>query len=378
MKKLNLYITKQIFIGFLLVSFSLMSIIWLSQSLRFLDLIASKGISVGIFIELTSLLMPRIFTILAPISLFAAILFVYNRMLVDQELVVMKASGISPWQLSKPSVFIGILLAILNIYVMNIGIPKAEDAFNDLEWKVKNNLSHLMFREGEFTTLQPNLTVFIASHDDDGGVGNVLINDERNPAVKSVTLAEKGFIIQTSTGPRIILINGTRQEINQKNKRFSSVSFAKYSVDFGLKKTKARRKNSVRVRSFSELITALNDETLPQSERYKWFVEGNKRLTTPILALVYALIGCTGLLISNFNRRGQTKTIALSLSAVILIQAIDLSAGNLASKNLAWLSILYANILLPLIACLFLLLNTKPLRLKAKEPYPYSKEESNA
>ena len=163
MKKLNIYITKQIIIGFLLVSFSLMSIIWLSQSLRFLDLIASDGIPVSIFIEMTSLLMPRIFTILAPISLFAAVLFVYNRMLSDQELIVMKSAGISPWQLAKPAVFVGFLLVLGNIYVMNIGIPKAEDAFNDLEWKVKNNVSHLMFREGEFTTLQPGLTVFILS-----------------------------------------------------------------------------------------------------------------------------------------------------------------------------------------------------------------------
>ena len=60
MKKLNLYIAKQIIIGFLLVSLSLMSIIWLSQSLRFLDMISSDGITIGVFIEMTSLLMPRI------------------------------------------------------------------------------------------------------------------------------------------------------------------------------------------------------------------------------------------------------------------------------------------------------------------------------
>ena len=147
MKKLNSYIAKQIIIGFLLVSFSLMSIIWLSQSLRFLDLIASEGVSIGIFIQMTSLLMPRIFTILAPISLFASVLFVYNRMLSDQELVVMKSAGISPWQLAKPALSVSLLLALANIYVMNVGIPKAENAFNDLEWKVENNISHLMLRK---------------------------------------------------------------------------------------------------------------------------------------------------------------------------------------------------------------------------------------
>lgn len=372
MKKLNTYITKQIIIGFLLVSFSLMSIIWLSQSLRFLDLIASKGISVGIFVELTSLLMPRIFTILAPISLFAAVLFVYNRMLADQELVVMKSAGISPWQLSKPAMFVGVLLAFANVYVMNVGIPKAEDAFNDLEWRVKNNISHLMFREGEFTTLQPGLTVFVTSHDDDGAVGGILINDERNPDVKSTTSAEKGVIVQTEKGPRIVLVNGNRQEINTRKKSFSSVSFEKYSVDFGLKETKARRKNSVRVLSFGDLINALSDDSIQTGERYKRFVEGNRRLTTPLLALVYALIACTGLLISNFNRRGQTKTVGVSLAAVILIQAVDLTTGNLAAKNLVWLGAMYLNILLPLLACVFLLLQPECLHRTVREKNPYA------
>ncbi len=367
MKKLNLYITKQIIVGFLLVCCSLMSIIWLTQSLRFLEMISSEGITIGTFIKMTSLLMPRIFTILAPISLFAAILFVYNRMIADQELIVMKAVGISPFQLSKPIFFISFFLIILNVWIMNCGIPMAEKAFNNLEWKVKNNISGLMFREGEFSNIQPGLTVFITSRNDDGSVLGILINDERKPPVSSTTTAEKGAIIQTPTGPRIVLVNGSRQELNHKNNQFSSISFEKYSVDLGIKNTKARRKSSVRTQSFAELINALNNPNLSPKDKIKWFVEGNKRLTTPLLALVYSLIGCTGLLISNFNRRGQTKTVIISLTAVIFIQAIDLSAGNLASKNIFWISFLYLNIIVPILVCIILLQNPKFLSLIFKK-----------
>ena len=77
MKKLNVYIVKQIIIGFLLVSFSLMSILWLTQSLRFVSLITNKGIPIGLFVEMTSLLMPRLFVILSPICLFVSVLKVF-------------------------------------------------------------------------------------------------------------------------------------------------------------------------------------------------------------------------------------------------------------------------------------------------------------
>lgn len=333
-----------------------MSIIWLSQSLRFLDLIVSKGISAGIFIKLTSLLMPRIFTILGPIALFTAVIFIYNRMLVDQELIVMKSAGISPYQLSKPTILLGIILALTNIYIINYGMPRAESAFKDLEWRIKNNISQLMFREGEFTNLQDNLTVFVTAHDDDGTVANILIDDERNPQLKSTTTAEKGIVVQTDQGPRIILINGYRQEINKKKGTFSAVSFSQYSVDFGIKESTKKRKDSVRTHSFGELITALNNENLTPNEQYKWFVEGNRRITTPLLAIVYAFLACTGLLISNFNRRGQTQVVGLSIIAIIIIQAIDLTAGNLAGKNLWWLVLLYGNIFIPMGICLMCLL----------------------
>ena len=365
MKKLNLYITKQIIIGFLLVSFSLMSIIWLSQSLRFLDLISSDGISISIFIKITSLLMPRIFSILAPISLFAAILFVYNRMLSDQELIVMKAAGISPYKLAKPSILVGIFLLIFNVWLTNYGIPLSETAYKNLQWKIKNNISHLMFREGEFTNLQKNqnLTIFISSHEDDNTVKGILINDERNPQKRSTITAEKGVIISTPTGPRILLINGTHQELSKNNSRFSSINFERYSLDFGLKNTPNKGKDNARTHSFNELINALKNKSLPLTERHKWFVEGHKRIIGPFLALLYSLIGCCGILISNFNRIGQTKTITISLISVILIQAVDLMTSNLAAKNLYWLILLYANIIIPIIVCLTLLINPNILNL---------------
>ena len=369
MKKLNLYIIKQILVGFLLVSFSLMSIIWLTQSLRFVDLITNKGISVGLFAEMTSLLMPRIFTILSPISLFAAVLFVYNRMLSDRELVVMKAAGISPWENAKPAIFIGLILTLLNMWIMNFGIPMAENRFNDLQWQVKNDVSHLMFREGEFTTLQDNMTVFITTHEPDGSVSGILINDERNPKTKSTVSAERGRIVQTPKGPRIILVNGSRQEINKQNNQFSSVIFDRYSVDFGAKETKARKEAGVREKTLGELFSAATNPDLEPKEVRRWIVEGNKRFTTPLLNVIYGLIACTGLLIGNFNRRGQLKIVSISVGAMVIIQALDLAIGNLAVRHLWWLIVLYLNLLLPFVFCLYLLFCYKPFLFQRQKKF---------
>lgn len=351
---------KQIFVGFLLVTFSLMSIIWLTQSLRFVDLITNNGIPVSTFAEMTSLLMPRIFTILAPISLFAAVLFVYNRMLSDRELVVMKSAGISPWQNAKPALVFGIFLAFANFYIYNYGIPWAEKTFNELEWQVKNDVSHLMFREGEFTSLQNGLTVFITTHEKDGSITGILVNDERNPQSKTTLSAEKGRVVYTPEGPKVIMINGARQEINNSTGQFTSVAFNRYSVDFGIKESKGRKEAGVREKPLSELLNAHSNPNLTKIEANRYFVEGTRRLLSPLYSILFSLLACTGLLVCNFNRRGQAKVISISIVSMISIQAIDLSLINIATKNINMLGLIYANLLIPTIFCLYLLLFYNP------------------
>lgn len=369
MKKLNIYIANQIFIGFLLVTFSLMSILWLTQSLRFIEMITNKGLPLSLFIKMTSCLMPRLFAILSPISLFVAVLFVYNRMLSDRELVVIKSAGISPWQTAKPAIFVGIVISFFAVYVNNYAIPNAEKKFQDLEWQVKNDVSHLMFREGEFTTLSNNLTVFITAHNKDGSVEGVMINDERNPKLKVTVAAESGVIVYTDQGPRIILINGIRQEINNNTLQFSSLSFDRYSVDFGASQSKKRKAASARSKTLSELLGAAKNPNLTATEARRYIVEGHRRLLNPFYNLVLALIGGVGLLVGNFNRRGQGKIISISILVMVIIEANDLIFGNMAAKNLYFLMLYYANVFVPLIICLHLLFFYNPtwfVRLRTK------------
>ena len=360
MKILNRYIAKQIFIGFLLVSLSLLAMLWLTQSLRFVEMVTRQGLPVYLFAEMTSLLMPRIFNVLSPIAAFVAVLFVYNRMINDRELVAMQAAGISPWNSATAAFLIGIILTIFNIYVMNWGIPQAERTFRDLEWRVKNNMTQMMFREGEFTTLKNGITVFIDKHEDDGSVSGIFVSDESKPDKKITLTAEKGRLIQAETGPRILFINGVRQEMDKKTFKFNSLTFTRYSAEFNTSKSSKKKDQTVREKNIFELLNSGNDASLSLSEKRKNIVEGNRRIIYPWYNLLFALFACVGLLVSSFNRRGQTRVIAAEVVCMILICAGDLAFTNLANRSLYMLPFLYLNLLIPFFVCLYLLIFYNP------------------
>lgn len=355
MRILNKYITKQIFVGFLLISFSLLAMLWLTQSLRFVELVTRQGLPIYLFAEMTSLLMPRIFNVLSPIAVFVAVLFVYNRLIADRELIVMQSAGISPHENARSALIIGLIMSLFNVYVMNVGIPASERNFRNLEWRVKNNITQMIFREGEFNTLKHGITVFIDKHEKDSSVSGIFVSDESKPNVKVTLTAEKGRLIQTPNGPRILFINGVRQEIDKTTYKFNSLAFSRYSAEFNSADSSEKKNESVREKGIIELLNSAKDKSLSPQDVRKNIVEGHRRIIYPLYNLLFALLACVGLLVCNFNRRGQTKIIAVETFVMILISGLDLALTNLAGKTLFILPFLYLNCFVPLICCLYLL-----------------------
>ena len=72
---------------------NLTAIVWLTQILRFLDFMLSRGLSLLDFLYLTGLMLPSLLLMLLPISLAIAVIYTYNKLTVESELIVLNAVG---------------------------------------------------------------------------------------------------------------------------------------------------------------------------------------------------------------------------------------------------------------------------------------------
>ena len=93
------YIFRTTFGAFLLVLVSLTTVIWITQALRDIDLMTSQGQTILVFIGITSLVIPQLVLIIAPIALMIAAAHVLNKLATDSEIIVMNAAGMPPWRL---------------------------------------------------------------------------------------------------------------------------------------------------------------------------------------------------------------------------------------------------------------------------------------
>src|SRR5215468_6527877 len=116
MRKLTLYLLRQILGPFLLFALLLTLVVWMTQSLRLLDLVINRGQSALVFGYLTMLMLPSLLVVIIPIAFFGAALFALNKLNNDSELVVMWASGISRTQMATP-VLIAAAIAMALTYL---------------------------------------------------------------------------------------------------------------------------------------------------------------------------------------------------------------------------------------------------------------------
>src|ERR1700749_204288 len=120
MKRLQPYILRQWFCLMVFVTPPLSAAIWLAQSLRLIDLIVNRGLSIEIFLYLAALILPRFLDIVLPIGVFIAVLFTFNRLTGESELVVMRSAGLSHLALSRPVLLLAgiafLVLMRLSIY----------------------------------------------------------------------------------------------------------------------------------------------------------------------------------------------------------------------------------------------------------------------
>src|SRR6267378_3940854 len=347
MTSLDRYILRQCLSVTLFVTAALSAAVWLAQSLRLVDLIVNRGLSAEVFLYLAMLILPRFIDIVLPIGAFIAVLFVFNKLTSESELVVMRASGLSPLALAKP---VMILAGIGFVGLMSLSayfLPASNREFKDLQFEIRNRFVSSLLQEGTFTTIADKLTIYIRNRDDRGEVTGLLIYDNREPKRPVTILAERGLFAETPAGSRIVMVNGNRQQFDTEARTLSLLTFEHYTLDLDSLHDDAPvvRFREPQERFLDELFFP-SPKTAP-ALRSSFLVGAHRRLLIPLSAFTFSLIPLVCLLPGEFNRRGQLMRAVVAIAVGFIFEVVDIGVNDLAVRSAAAIPLMYATDLLP-------------------------------
>jgi lipopolysaccharide export system permease protein len=355
MDGLTRYVLRQMLVLTAFMTVSLAVAVWLVQSLRLIDLIVNRGLTIGFFLYLALLILPRLVEVVLPIAVFVGVLFIYNKLTTESELLVMRAAGMSESGLARPAIVAGLIATVL-LYSLSLEIvPASNRAFKDLQFQIRNRFASVLVQDGIFNTLSDRLMVYDMGRNDAGDLMGLVIYDERDPQKPITVFAERGAFADTPDGPRLLLENGTRQQRDKETGHISTLSFERYTLDLaGLADTGATRDRQPDERNTMELLFPDRRPAGDGSER-AFFIELNMRLEGPLTALVMAVLPILCLLPGEFNRRGQNRRVALAIALAFLFEFADIGFKNLTGRSDFAVPLLYLNVALPLAVALRML-----------------------
>lgn len=317
MRQYERYLFMHLLLPTLLVTAGLTGIIWLTQMMKFIHYILNRGLTIGDFLYLTGLMLPNLLLVLIPIALGIAVIYTYNRLTSDSELVVLNAVGVSKLQLARPVMLIGGVAMLicygLSLYVM----PLSNQKFSDVRNFFRDKYASVLLEEEVFNTPVDGITVFVRERDKKGILHGILLHDNRNVYAPVTMMAERGRLEQTATGPRFYLEKGVRQQI--EDGRVSWLSFDDYALDiaFYAKTTERQREPQEQF-----LGTLLKGDPKDDKNNRAMHAEAHQRLGWPLLCMVLPIVALAMLSTGEFNRRGQWKRIvhaAIGIAAMVLL-----------------------------------------------------------
>ena len=355
------YLFKNLLVATFFVALTLTCVILLTQSLRFLELVINSGASSVAFWILTFLAMPRFLEIILPIALMAATVFIYNKMTIDSELVVMRTLGRSPFALARPALILASMVTVIMLVVTMWAAPLSISQMQQLRQIIKTQYSSWLFQPGVFNSVVPGLTVYVREKAGNGELRGLMINDSRDPKVApSTIIAKRGVVMQTDTGGQQVLVfDGSRQVMEKGTEALSRLDFSRYTVDLPEESGPVRQRwREPDERTLFELLKPDLNSSGDRRYQRDFMVELHRRIVSPVLAPCYVVVVLAFLLLGPIDRRGQGWRIVFAIAAVVAIQGLYLAAANGARESNFGLALMYILAFLPLGTGLFLLSST--------------------
>lgn len=341
MKIYSRYIFYKVLQGFAACISIFISLIWFSRAISFVKYVTENGVELSQFFYLFVLILPWLLLFIIPISLFAAILLVYNRLIATNEITILKNSGLTKFTIGRPVASLAIISAFFCVLISLYLMPYANKKLRVSRVDFHNNYTNLAIDPQTFTTLK-NLTIYTKNRNENNQLFGILLHDQRSPEYSVTITARTGNIVTEDNSALLYMENGTVQKYNYADQKTEILNFDNYVFNLTDNKTREERMRwKSKERFLDELMNPEEDTEEEDLARYK--TEIHQRLTYPLLPIVFSIIALSCILKGGFSRRGNISNIVTAIFLATLFLVITIATYDLIESSPKFIPVLYIN-----------------------------------
>jgi lipopolysaccharide export system permease protein len=312
------YIIKEIWPTFMASLLVFIFIMVAARMLSITELVVTRGVRLGQVIGMVVYLLPDILTFALPAVTLMAVVVAFLRLSADSEIIALKSSGISLYQLLPPVVVFSLVVFFIGIAISAVAAPIGNRAFKDLLFKIAESRADLGIKERVFCEPFDNLVFYVNSFDSqERALKDVFVVDRRDEEVTNTIVAEEGRIIARPDQRTITIYfgKGTIFAVEKDMDTARTIRFNTYGLTIGLKdvmKDLASRQKAPHELSVGSLIQEVKRAPQGDEHRSRMMTELLEKVSIPLAVLFMGLIGVP--LGAQMRARGRSAGVGVSLA----------------------------------------------------------------
>jgi lipopolysaccharide export system permease protein len=327
MNSISRYIFRSTLSAFFMVLVSLTAIIWVTQALRDIDLMTSQGQTILVFLGITSLVIPQLIMVIAPVALVIAVAYVLNRLTTDSEIIVMNAAGMSPWRLFRAVLLAALVVVAIVTLISAYLSPKCVRELRRWAAEVRADLVTRIVQPGRFVPIEPGLIFHLRERLPNGQLLGLFISDERDPKEKTILLAEQGEIVQSDSGTFLVLANGSLQRREPDKPDPTIVQFDRHAFDLSQFSSRTPSVGlTPRELYLWELMGPPADESDLNRDTGRLRAELHDRIAAPVYPLAFAVIAFCWMGAPRTLRQSRTFSMVAMVLTVLILRLVGFAS----------------------------------------------------
>lgn len=321
----------------------LVSIYWINRAVLLFDKMIGDGQSTAVVVELTLLTLPRVIALMLPMAAFAAAVYVTNRMSSESELVVMQASGFSPFRIARPVLVFGLIVALMSGLLGHFLVPASTERMRERQAEISSNITAKLLSEGTFLHPTNGVTFYIRKITQDGALQDVFLSDRRDPEITMTYTAAQAYLTRDGSSTDLVMIEGLSQGYVPEDGRLFTTHFTDFGYDISaVVNTDVSRGNNVEFLTTPQLMR--NPKKVMRTTGVSpgaYAIELHDRFNQSLIGVAAALIGFSTLLVGGFSRFGVWRQIIGAIGLLVVIKMIESAIAEPVLRNAALWPLVY-------------------------------------
>ena len=297
MKKLifrNIF--KDITYFFLLSSLSLTLIVWVIQSVNFLDFVTEDGHGLGVYATYSLLNLPKIFSRLTIFLFFISTFYILYKYEENNEISILWIHGVKKIEFINNFIKFSVLFVILQFLFTYMIVPATQEKARSLFKNSDIDFLPSILKSKFFNDTIEDVTIFVGEKDLNGNLKNIFLkdnknyrNDERGENTSQIILSKSGKLIKKNKKYFLILNDGNI--INLDSKKTNIIQFNRSEFNLSKYTSKTTTYPKIQETSSSLLLKCIDYLILKNSSNFEKIFNCDEQNIDGVLKELYKRIG---------------------------------------------------------------------------------------